>query len=337
MPQSPPPGAVRIADLPPRKARRLLTGEFLTRQRRVYGGNDDVWGVEIGYREAGGRLVLPREPCLKVYVFRKGLTSHREIPPWSTITLDGVTFALQTDVEPVAQAKGQAGHVTAAPEVNAGRKSGSGFYVIRTGGEAYLVTAAHVLQGLSRDGMMTTWSKAGIAGRGPFVRRSTVFWPPHRDPATNNPGFGDFGLAKVTDLGPYADPSLVPQATSVRAWDDILGVDGVRICGKNTQRLARFTARVPAGYWIPVPGYGNVPYWRLLRFALGSHRTFDGDSGAPILDASGALVGMHVAIKRADRPVRFYSLALCAGDILAWLQRALGDPHLTLAASETEG
>lgn len=327
MPLEPPSGSRKISTLAPQDAFRVLREHGLRVQRPRFVNNPDVWGIEVGIREVGGSPILPREPCLKLYVYRKGAaTSGFDVDPWTTAnTPDLGRVAFRTDIEPLGSLRAQAPHWTRAPEVVAGNELGSGFAIIRADGIRYLVSAGHVLDSLTQHAATVLWRKDEAQGRGAWLNDDDLQWPLWFDDESQLFAFADLGLVQVApgQLGPYEVEGLTPRSQGIVRWHEATDLDHVSICGKHGRVNARFSARVPPGLLIS-DGSNTVRYWRLLRFRQLDGPTREGDSGAPILAADGRLVGMHVARQRSTNPTRHYSLAMCAGDIVDHLAEELG-------------
>lgn len=323
-----PPSSLRITDMEEADAWSLLTHEALDHLKRFYASNPDVWGYEVGVRELGGRIAEPREPCLKVFVYQKGLVSAENlaVDPWTSARREGMPrVSFRTDVVELGSLRAQ----TTTPEVLTEGTAGSATYVLESEQGLFLLTAAHVLAGAGSVGQeIVRWTKAGLTGSGRFdpADRRT-YWPLWEGAGY---GFGDVGLARldsVNDLGPYRALGRTPTANDVVSWDEAPGVDRVTIHGRRRVYSARFTSRVPAGLMVSNDATGTtVRYWRLLRFQqVGTRHTEKGDSGAPIVSPDGRLVGIHVVGKETKNPQRYYSLAICMGDVMERFRPVLGD------------
>lgn len=332
MPIRPPRGTALLSEIfqaDPNEAWRILREEGLNRQRSRFRRNPDVWAVEIGLREVGGLLQMPPEPCLKIYVFRKGSPSQGfEVDPWTTVmTPTYGRVAFRTDVEPLGIAHAQAVNRISAAQV----KRGSGFYVVETAQARFFLSAGHVLEENPVPGDVVQWQRGTLSGSGRLLRGPNTFWPLWRDDQARVAP-ADLALAEIgpaDQLGPFGVPGEVPEAAGFLAWSDTPAVD-VQVCGSNGVRSAQFSGRVEVGYPVQVRS-NTVSYWRLFRYRLTGSATVGGDSGSPIIDnATGKLVGMHVALLEADQPLRRYSLSICAGDIVERLSQALGPVRLRI-------
>lgn len=338
-----PPSAVQVDQNDRGLAWSVMGAEGLRNQRPRFVNNPDVWGVEIGVREEGGGIAALREPCLKVFVYQKGLvTEGHHVEPWTSVYRQGVgRISFRTDIVQLGVPRVQS--TTTSPAVLTKSAKGCGTYVLAAAANLYLLTAAHVLAGVDLAATKGTknvrWRKQGQVGRGRFSGDRRVYWPWWTSSVNQEQGFADVGLAQLdsaSDLGPYALPGKVPAASGIVSWDDALLLDEVVIHGSKRDYRARFASRVPSGLLVPNAATGtSVRYWRMLRFLqVGGIVTGDGDSGAPILTPDRRLVGIHVVRSDEGNPARHYSLAICAGDVIEQWKGLLGaDLRLHVAAA----
>jgi hypothetical protein len=185
-----------------------------------------------------------------------------------------------------------------------GVPTGSACCVWRDGQSSYVLSAAHVLGGLTPGTPVSWYGLAdGTFGHG-VTLEPDYYWRPVPG------GDLDAGLALVSQPGPFGTSDGYPWGFPVAQWPGVSDHESVAICGKSGPVFATFDATLSAGISIH-----NHQYGRLLQFRYDRKETEGGDSGSPIVSLpDGMLVGMHVAIHTVGGID--YSWAVSAEDIL---------------------
>jgi len=297
--------------LPLPRATELIRERLLPRWRKKLHGFLGVAGVELGLKRVRGRIQRERVPCLKFFVYRKGdFDWSPTLPRAVELRLSASRRTLvPTDVEPVLPVLLQAR--TPAARLRADDVGSTGFRVGRAGVE-YLVSAAHVLQNeLSHS--EARWEKESVEGRGLVDDGSC--WRPRRDPDTGTLGVLDAGLLRIQEPGILIDPLRHPSGRPALGWNEVLPGTRVAVCGQHGVARAEVDSFVDTGSVV----VNSRPYWRSVRYRFVSGATDGGDSGAPVLSSSGALLGLHYAVQPHPRTGERCGLAFCAGDILEHL------------------
>jgi hypothetical protein len=284
--------------------------------------------VCIGVKRRGGKHIEGHGLCLKVLVYRKGVfIGDRPVPPVVYVSHPEYgTVSVETDIEHVGKIVANYS-LEKSPELVAGSQgcthcnNGSITGLVKDDTEKkYLVTALHVFNAL-KPGDAVTWSKDTIVGTGTFNGLS--YWYEKRDPQTQVMGFMDIGLISVDGAGIYDSSSTpYPVGDSVMKWEECEEYGRVHICGKNGVVIGEFEGILKTGHNFPAFEDTDLPYWRMIKFLLEpGNLTKSGDSGAPIIAEDGTWVGMHLGIDTSGP----FSLALCSGDIIEYLQGKLGE------------
>jgi hypothetical protein len=329
MPQTPPPGATLLTDLPEAEAWRVLREVALPIHGPRLRALREVSGVSLGLREKGGRVVSPRQPCLKVHLYRKGATVNSGwIDPWKTVTTaEHGRVAFRTDVLDLGGGRSEASFAP-SPHVEA-TESGSACCLLADGERRFLLSAAHVLDGA--DPLLTVaWSKPGFrAGHGRFVELPETYWYPLRDEEADSWGLVDSGLVQIDEAGLYDNAIAVPWGSGLVPFEELPQLAYITLCGARTRRVgAEFASIRPTGSHVSVAGR-DYKYWRvvLFRFSDQQRQTRGGDSGSPAIADDGRLVGMHLGVFRSEGVA--YSMVLVLDDLLQLYRRVLS-PNLEL-------
>lgn len=335
MPSKVPKTKSLLADLPEEAAWRVLRDVAVPTHGPRLRSAPEVADVAIGVKETKGRIVEPREPCLVVYVHRKG-SPHRskEIEPWHTVsTAEHGRVAFRTDVSDVGVAT-TGGNLVPSPFVDASEE-GSACCVLAADGANYLLSAAHVLDG-PNPRLRVNWAKPGLPpGMGDLVTRPGTYWFQERDVTNGLWGAVDAGLVQIREPGLYDNWNLVPWGSGLVALNQVSHVQHVVICGAYSRRIgARFSRWLPTGFPVGEAKTRTHSYWRvaLFQFDDPGRATLEGDSGCPVFSwPDERLVGMHLGTYRA--PGLLYSMVLSIADILDVYRRLLGGGvHVRLPA-----
>lgn len=312
---SPTTGKARCAD--------LLSRYVVPRAARRYRRHADVFGVGFGLKETQGELSPGPIPCVKFFVHRKGFAVGRTLPPALTHEDAAGRTVVPTDVEPLYPITLQPGaRRVASPGLTAGPRTGSIAALVLASNRRFVLTAAHVLSGLTAESSRVLWDVPGEPGYGQGNLVQDSLWLPAADFAGSAFTRLDAGLAEIEIMESLGNEQLFPWGTGVVKWEEATGLDAVTICGANGMVTARWDGVVPPGVQVVVHGQ-VLPYSRLLRFRLLSKETQPGDSGAAVVSGDGRLVGMHLGIMNG--PSCRWAVALCAGDLLGAVRSAIGD------------
>lgn len=297
-----------VIDAHAKKSRRKLddrTASRIRSQIRSWHKAGEIIGYGVGLKRVGG--LSTRQPALQIYVRRKR-PLHLLPPPCvipRTVSWPELEAPILLDVietSPFRLADLTDSERPIFPGLSVGHcisgETGSLGAIVSAfnDSERYLLSAGHVLAASGRASLGDEIVQPGglDGGQCPTQTIGTLAAFVELDPGGGFPNLADAALARLDPNVPDAPGGLAIRRLAGRdeiGPDDVLFRIGCRT-GQRVVQVMNPSFATSIQFTSPFGGSATFQFRDLIQY---SDYSQPGDSGAPLLTSSGALVGIHVA------------------------------------------